>query len=93
MPSLRPMRPCPCPPLHPTHLQIPPVLPEAAVAAAAQACPSALPILRQLLQQRPVWPTAALHEAVAAAGYPVGTGGSIGVVGGTKSPYDDLLPK
>ena len=42
-------------------------------------------ILRQLLQQRPVWPAAALHEAVAAAG---GGSSSSG-----RYPVDDLLPK
>lgn len=65
--------------------QVPQPLPEAAIAAAARQQGDALRLLRRLLQQRPVWPAAALQEAYAeAAGLPL--------VGG-RSGAEDLLPK
>ena len=75
-----PARFCGAPPA-----QVPHPLPEASLAAAAAAHPHAMQTLQQLLQQRPVWPAAALHEAVAAAG---GGSSSSG-----RYPVDDLLPK
>ncbi|PRW32690.1 General transcription factor 3C polypeptide 5 [Chlorella sorokiniana] len=68
-------------------LEVPQPLPEAQMGSSARAHPDILRLLRQLLQQRPVWPAAALHEAVAAAGGTArsGTGG--------RYPVDDLLPK
>lgn len=67
--------------------QVPQPLPDNQLGGAARAHPDILRLLRQLLQQRPVWPAAALHEAVAAAGGTArsGTGG--------RYPADDLLPK
>lgn len=65
--------------------QVPNSLPEASLAAAAAAHPEPMRLLKQLLQQRPVWPAAALHEAVAAAG---GGSSSSG-----RYAIDDLLPK
>ncbi|KAL4424601.1 hypothetical protein ABPG77_009185 [Micractinium sp. CCAP 211/92] len=66
-------------------LEVPQPLPEAAIAAAARHQGDALRLLRRLLQQRPVWPAAALQEAYAeAAGVPLAGG---------RSGADDLLPK
>ncbi len=72
-----------CPPA----AQLPQPLPEGQLGGSARAHPDILRLLRQLLQQRPIWPAAALHEAVAAAGGTARSGS------GGRYPVDDLLPK
>ena len=67
--------------------QVPQPLPESQMGSSARTHPDILRLLRQLLQQCPVWPAAALHEAVAAAGGTARSGS------GGRYPVDDLLPK